>query len=130
MPTSKAGINSQSLNRLDVLEAALPSLATKLIPQTEITAAHVIVEANLNTELISNVAGAHNITIGDALAAVASAGDKVSVIWYGAGTTSIVVTGSQTINGATAAIPMATQYQGVVITKAPAANAWVVSGAI
>lgn len=105
---------------LSIYEQKIPARRT-------ITAAADVLSTDRS--IISDVASAHNITITDTLNGGVSDGFTALIKWYGAGTPSIAVTGSQTVNGGTTAIPMTARYQAVVIEKITA-NTWIVTGAI
>lgn len=123
MTASKAAINSQSGNRLDVLEL-------RRIPTRQITTTPVdILNTDINTELVSNIGVSQVVVVSDELDTASGVGDKVSLIQFGEGVPSISVSGSQVINGATTNIPISARYQGVVITKIDD-GAWTVSGAV
>jgi hypothetical protein len=103
--------------------------ATNNVAARVITGADTPTSADLNKKIRSNSASAHNITISDTLNTAAAVDDVILVQWQGVGTPSFVVSGSQTINDGTTAIPMTQRYQMVVITKV-ANNTWLISGAI
>jgi hypothetical protein len=91
------------------------------------TAATETLTANdLNAQVITNSATAQSVVVSDALNAVAQLFDRITVIQYGAGVTSITVTGVQLTNTTSAAKPLAARYSAVTLTKV-ANNNWIVS---
>lgn len=124
-------INSQSLYRLEELEKALIyGRAYTGTSENLVGSGGPFNRGDRNSEVRSEGASANTLFITDTFDGLTDVGEKVSVLWVGVGQPTISVTGSSnTINGGTTAIPISTQYQGVVITKV-AADTYVVSGAI
>lgn len=127
-----ASRNTQSVNRLDALEPTVQGLSDdmgKVKGRIDTSATVTLLASDLNGEVVTNSATSQSVVISDTLNAATEIHDKISVIQYGEGVTSITVTGAQITNGGTAALPLSAQYQGVVLTKI-ADNSWIVTGAI
>lgn len=127
-----ASRNTQSVNRLDALEPTVQGLSDdmgKVKGRIDTSATVTLLASDLNGEVVTNSATSQSVVISDTLNAATEIHDKISVIQYGEGVTSITVTGAQITNGGTAALPLSAQYQGVVLTKI-ADNSWIATGAI